>query len=332
MNKSVWVFSALMLSFFGSLQPGVKSPKASASNENGGDPKSQGVVFKQGTGKIDILVGGQPFTTYHFEGYAKPIFFPLRAAGGTIVTRGYPMIPDVPGETRDHPHHKGLWFTHGDVNGIDFWSESASGGKIVHRRFEVLRDSAKTGVMKSENEWLAPDGKLLLKETREVTVHNLPGVRVMDFDLKLVAVNGPVRFGDTKEGSFGIRLAQPFSDKDGGRIENSRGGVGQQGCWGKPAEWVDYSTKIKDESVGVAIFDHPSSFRHPTHWHARGYCLFAVNPFGLRDFYNDNTKDGSHTLKSGESLNFRYRVYIHPGNAQGARIHEQYKAYATSIR
>jgi len=294
--------------------------------------KSQGVSFKPEAGKVEVWVDGAPFTTYYFEGYNKPVFFPLRAATGAIVTRGYPIIPDVPGEAQDHPHQKGLWFTHGDVNGVDFWSESDKTGKIVHRKFGVVKGGPKTGVLQSENDWVTPAGVTVLKETREVTIHSQSGVRVMDFDLKLTALVGPVKFGDTKEGSFGIRLAQAFSDQNGGRIENSQGGQGEKGCWGKAADWVDYTTKINGESVGVAIFDHPTSFRHPSHWHVRGYCLFAVNPFGLHDFYNDKTKDGSHTLQKGQSMSFRYRVYIHPGSAQEAKIAEQYKAYVGSVR
>jgi hypothetical protein len=318
----------LLLVSLGSQLRSLANPPDRNGPGNSHSAKSQGVVLKEGAGKVEILVDGQPFTTYYFEGYKKPIFFPLRTASGTIVTRGYPMIPDVPGETKDHPHHKGLWFTHGDVNGVDFWSESEKTGRILHRKFDVVKSDPKVGLLKSENDWVTPGGQVVLKEVREVRIHSQSGVRVMDFDLKLTAANGPVKFGDTKEGSFGIRLAQQFSDKEGGRMENSRGGVGQEGCWGKPAEWVDYSTKIEGETVGVAIFDHPSSFRHPTHWHARAYCLFAVNPFGLHDFYNDKTKDGSHTLSAGQSVTFRYRVYIHPGNTQEAKIADQYKAYA----
>ena len=294
--------------------------------------KSQGVSFKQEAGKIEVSVDGQPFTTYYFEGFNKPVFFPLRAASGTIVTRGYPMVTGVAGEAEDHPHHKGLWFTHGDVNGVDFWSESDKTGKIVHRRFAAVKGGSKTGVLQSENDWVTPAGETVLKEIREVTIHSQPGVRVMDFDLKVTALAGSVKFGDTKEGSFGIRLAQPFSDKNDGRIENSQGGQGEKGCWGKSADWVDYTTKINGEPVGVAIFDHPTSFRHPSHWHVRGYCLFAVNPFGLHDFYNDKAKDGSHTLEKGQSMSFRYRIYIHPGNAQDAKIGDRYKIYADGVR
>ena len=312
------------------IQPSVGILASPAKTEKAA--QSHGVSFKQETGKVEIWVEGQPFTTYYFEGYNKPIFFPLRAASGTIVTRSYPMITGVAGEAQDHPHHKGLWFTHGDVNGVDFWSESDKTGKIVHRRFLTIKGGPKTGVLRSENDWVNPAGETVLKEIREVTIHSQPGVRIMDFDLKLTAVAGSVKFGDTKEGSFGIRLAQPFSDKDGGHMENSEGGQGEKECWGKAANWVDNTAKIKDETLGVAIFDHPTSFRHPSYWHVRGYTLFAVNPFGLHDFYNDKTKDGSHTLQKGQSISFRYRVYIHPGNARDAKLADQYKAYADGVR
>ena len=206
--------------------------------------KSHGVSFKQEAGKVEVSVEGQPFTAYYFEGYNKPVFFPLRAASGTIVTRSYPMIPGVAGEAQDHPHHKGLWFTHGDVNGVDFWSESDKTGKIVHRKFLQVKGGLEAGVLMSENDWVMPlsadrdkpdAGQTVLKELREVTIHSQPGVRIMDFDLRLTAVAGSVKFGDTKEGSFGIRLAQPFSDKDGGHMENSEGGQGEKECWGLAA-------------------------------------------------------------------------------------------------
>jgi hypothetical protein len=332
-NRSLCLI-VLILAGGGDSQSQTANHKISLAKKNENENKTglTGVFFKQETGKIEISVAGSPFTTFYFQGYNKPVFYPLRAASGTIVTRGYPMIRNIPGETRDHPHHKGLWLTHGDVNGIDFWAETPKSGKIVHRKFEQLKNDDRVGILKSRNDWMSPEGKRVLEETREVKIHNLPNVRVIDFDFKLTAVEGPVKFGDTKEGTFGIRLAQPFLEKQGGRIENAGGGIGEKDCWGKRAEWVDFTTKIKNENLGIAIFDHPSSFRHPTYWHVRGYTLFAANPFGLHDFYDDKTKDGSFTLQEGESLVLRYRVYIHPGTTQEAQIANQYKVYADSVK
>jgi hypothetical protein len=302
------------------------SPSSAIPNKNEKKDEGEGVVFREKPYEIEILVAGQPFTTYHFRGYNKPIFFPIRAASGTIVTRGYPMIRGIPGESNDHAHHKGLWLTHADVNGIDFWSEDPTGGSIVHRDFEVIRNGREVGVVQSRNDWISPEGNTVLEETRQVKVYNWPGVRAMDFDFQLAAVDGQVKFGDNSDGTFALRLAEPFVVN--GRMENSHASVGEKNCWGKQADWVNYTATINGETLGVAVFDHPTSFRHPTHWHARGYGLFAANPFGLRDFYDDKTRDGSYVIQPGHPMILRYRLYIHPGTVEEARIADQYRAYA----
>ena len=293
---------------------------------------AKGVVFKLRPEKVDILVDGDPFTSYHYLGYQKPVFFPLRTASGIVVTRGYPMIPDVPGEVHDHPHHKGVWLTHGSINGVDFWSEGPQTGKILHREFLKMVNGDETGVMESRNDWVMPGGKTVLKENREVKIQSEPGWRVVDLHFTLTALDEAVMFGDTKEGSFGIRLAQPFAENSGGRIENSHGNVSEANCWGKQAEWVDFTTTIAGKTVGVAIFNHPRSFRFPTYWHVRGYTLFAANPFGLHDFLKDPSQDGSYQLKPRESMTLIYRVCIHPGSTEDARIAEHYKGYVEETK
>jgi hypothetical protein len=292
----------------------------------------QGVQFHKGPDQIEIRVGGNPFTSYHFQGYNKPIFFPLRTASGKVVTRGWPMIPDLQGEVHDHPHHKGLWLTHGSVNGVDFWSEGGKTGKIVHREFLVTQEGQQVGILKSLNDWISPTGQKILEELREVRIYFRPGIRILDFDFQLTAVNDPVVFGDTKEGSFGIRLSHPFREESGGRIENSVGGVGETQCWGKQADWVDFTAQIQGERVGVAILNHPASFRFPTYWHVRGYTLFAANPFGWHDFLNDPSKDGSYRLAAGQSIILRYRVTIHSGSTKEGAIADQFKEYVRDVK
>src|SRR3972149_2566078 len=83
------------------------------------------VVLKRSRNQIEVRIGAQPFTAYYFGPESpKPYFHPLRSAQGTVVTRGYPMRKDIAGESPDHPHHRGMFFAHGDVNGVDFWSEA----------------------------------------------------------------------------------------------------------------------------------------------------------------------------------------------------------------
>ncbi len=82
------------------------------------------VKFQKQTDSVNVLIGGKPFTTYYFGANSpKPYMSPVRSAQGTVVTRGFPMRTDIPGERQDHPHHRALFFAHGDINGIDFWGE-----------------------------------------------------------------------------------------------------------------------------------------------------------------------------------------------------------------
>ena len=144
-----------------------------------------------------------------------------------------------------------------------------------------------------------------------------------------MATNGDVNFGDTKEGTFGLRIAESMKmdAKLGGTILNSRGETDKD-TWGKPAEWVDYVGPIGDETYGIAILCHPSSFNFPNRWHVRTYGLFAANPFGVYHFTGDKDPTAGVTLKNGESLVLRYRVLLHRGDTQSANIAKQYEEFS----
>ena len=171
-----------------------------------------------------------------------------------------------------------------------------------------------------------PENRVIGEETQSFTFRGEGQIRTIDCEFVLHATNGPLDLGDTKEGTFAIRLAPELSAPSD-HMSNSEGAVGEKAIWGKPADWVTYSGTIKGKSVGVAIFDSPKSFRHPTTWHARAYGLFAANPFGLREFTKDPNKDGSWTIPEGKSLTFRYRVLIYEGQFSAAQISEAYRQY-----
>ncbi len=295
-------------------------------------------------GRISIEIDGKPFSDFWVGPETKkPYLSPLRTASGIVVTRAYPMSSDVPGEAHDHPHHRGLWFTHGDVNGYDFWgnedSQKGAGkgkGFVVLRKIDKLTSGRKTGSVGASFDWKIPDGQVLLVETRRMDFYSDPQLRTIDFDMTL-SPQQKVTFGDTKEGMFAIRLAAPLEEQQPrgiaeprrtGRMVNAQGKTGEKNVWGKRSEWVDYSGQIGGQPVGIAIFDHPSNPRYPTYWHARAYGLFATNIFGVHDFENDRNRDGSLTIQPGQPLRFRFRVVIHPGDTAAAGIREMYAAYA----
>lgn len=282
-------------------------------------------ITQPDAGRIVVQINAQPFTTlYCGPETNKPYLHPLRAASGKIVTRGYPM-ENLPGEQHDHPHHRGLWFSHGDVNGFDFWANESRGGKsgrIVLVKVNRVSSGKKSGTIDANFAWRDPSGKELLTEARRMTFYAQPDTRTIDFDITLTSRERIV-FGDTKEGTFAIRLAPGLI-----HMADAEGREGEKQIWGRRAEWVDYTGVVAGEPLGVAIFDHPSNPRHPTWWHARGYGLFAANIFGLHDFEHDRSKNGSLTLPPGEKLRFRYRVVIHPGDAPGAKLAQMYQGYA----
>ena len=157
--------------------------------------------------------------------------------------------------------------------------------------------------------------------------------RWIDFDIAIRATAGPVTFGDTKEGAFGLRVADAIrvDSRPGGRIVNSEG-QSDAAAWGKRAAWVDYSGPIDGQTVGIAVLNHPTSFRFPTHWHVRTYGLFAANPFGLRGFAGAKTLDGSYALSEGGTLVLRYRVILHRGDAAAAGISRRQAEYARETK
>lgn len=294
-------------------------------------PMFAAVEVKKGENQVDVMIDGQPYTTlYYGENTMKPFLHPLRSASGKIVTRRGPM-EQVEGETKDHPHHQGLWFTHNEVNGVNFWEAVKPGphvGRVVVDKITTAKGGKNSGEIGFEARWVGPGDKAILRETRRMTFHADPKNRIIDVDITLAAIDQPVKFGDTKEGTFAIRLSDKLREKGGsGKLTNAEGGTSMKAVWGKASPWVDYAGTVDDETLGVTIMDHPQNPRYPTYWHARDYGLFSANPFGLHDYYNDKSKDGSMTIDPGKPVRFRYRVVIHPGDTATAHVADLYKAW-----
>lgn len=295
--------------------------------------------LKQGAESLDVFCGDSLFTRYHFgRQWVKPYFYPVLTPEGKAVTRGHPMDPQ-PGETTDHKHHKSLWVAHGDVNGADLWSEEPGHGRQVQTAMRTQGDALVASL-----DWVDKDGKKLLGETRTVHFGENASFRWLDFTIEFHAGEEDVRFGDTKEGGLvSVRVATSMDAKQHGRIENSEGHVycpkggttgpttkssGGEPTWGKRARWVSYTGPVQGSACGVTILDHPRSFRHPSYWHVRGYGLFSANPFGISYFTDDKSQDGSHVLKAGGKLSFRYRVLVHDGALAKETIEKAFRDFS----
>jgi len=297
-----------------------------------------GVAIRKGDEATAIEIGGKLFTRYITTGAPKPYFYPVLDAAGNRVTRDYPVkaneLEIKLKDNKDHPHQRSLWFTHGEVNGIDFWGESPKSGKTVHREFTSIVEGPILGRFCAATDWIASEGKKICEDRRDIRFYNVSNGRLFDWTIAIKATEGPVKFGDTKEGMFGFRMASTIrvdSRKTdptvGGKIVNSDG-LTDDKAWGKAANWVDYYGPVAGKTVGITVFDAPDSFRHPTYWHVRTYGLFAANPFGLHDFPGGKGKDGSHTIEQGGSITFHYRILIHDGTTEDAPIAQVWEQFA----
>ena len=267
---------------------------------------------------IAVTINGQEFSTYHFDkSLPKPFFSPVNAADGTVLTR--PIVgPDYKG---DHPHHKGIWVSVDEVNDIKFWAEK---GKIENRGVDLITAEGNPAKLKVENHWLGEDGNAVLVETTSITIF---ANRMLAYDISFRMASGDVHFKDTKEGLFGVRIAESMrEDKGSGIVTNADGKKATKECWGQRSAWVDYTGPVDGKSVGVAIFDHPKNFR-PSRYHVRNYGLFSVSPFGEGAYTNGQEKPVDDLFKKDSVLRMRYGIYFHAGDAVAADVAGTYQKF-----
>ena len=273
------------------------------------------VEVQEGLDGLVVKIHGEEFTVLHTgPALPKPYFWPVRAVGGAIVTR--PIDPNE----KEHPHHRGIWLSVDEVNDIKFWAEK---GKIATR--EVTSRSGNPARIQLANDWVGPDGTVTLLEKTTISIYP---ERLVVYDVTVAPPAGKsARFDDTKEGFFGIRIAQSMREKEGGSVVNSEGKRTTQECWGQPAKWVDYTGTVDAKQYGVTLMDHPGNFR-PSRYHVRDYGLFSLSPFGEGAYQNDPAKSLPVTLDDQRpQLRFRYGLYVHSGNPVEGNVGRAYDQF-----
>jgi hypothetical protein len=312
------------------------------------------VTIKVSDDHIDFLAGKALVTSYHRAAtVAKPYFWPVNGPGGVPLTRSWPMEEAQPGGSTDHPHQKSAWFCHGDVfpegldlkatekhgqlDSVDFWSEEKGHGVIACTSVSEPKAASSHGWVTTENEWRTAEGRKVLDETRTLHLYDFGDARLLVVESDLLASVVPLTFGDTKEGSFGVRINDAIREeivvdkkkaKGPGKIENAEGKVGESEVWGYLSAWCDYSGPIDGKVVGLAILADPTN-AYASCWHSRGYGLMAANPFG-RDksgFPSMKGKTDLVKLGKGEHLKLRFGILLHSGDARGGKVGECYERF-----
>jgi hypothetical protein len=296
---------------------------------------------------VEFRIGKELVGRYNFgPELAKPYLWPLNAPGEIPVTRGWPMQKGMPKETTDHVHQKSAWFCHGDVipeglelkarssdkrvTGVDFWSETPGHGKIVCVSVGKPKSEGNAAWLETKNEWRAPDGTKIMDERRTITVRDLGDARLVILQVDLEASVCPITFGDTKEGSMGVRVNDEIKvAKGNGTYVNAGGGKNEKEVWGRRSDWNDYFGTVGEAVVGIAVFDDPRNKARAC-WHSREYGLMAANPFGRAHAAFPDTKTDTELVKiaKGEHLKLRYGILLHGGDTKAGKVADRYAAFA----
>lgn len=282
-----------------------------------------GVELSDSGTVIEVKVCGAHFTSYHYADVpARPYLYPVLGPEGAHMTRA---IQPRGTAGYDHPHHRSIWIAHGLVNGTDNWSEEAGHGRTVHRGFDLVSSGTVSGAIVESTEWVTEAGRKILDEKRSIRFWSQPDTcRCLDIAYTLRTGEDAVLFGDTKEGGMLSVRVNPEINAPAGLIANSYGGLNEAETWGKRAHWCDYSGTIQGVRAGIAVFDYPTNYGYPVHWHVRNYGLMTANPFGISHFAPESGRRGDWVLGPHRSATFRYRVYIHAGDARAGRVAERY--------
>lgn len=302
------------------------------------------VTIKVEKDQIEFFAGKELATRYHIEKtLPRPFFWPVHAPGGTETTRAWPVGKALEGEKTDHPHHRSVWFCHGDViaeglqlktklkgiEGVDFWTEGKGHGNIVCTGVSEPKVEGGKGSVVTTNEWRTTEGDKVLDETRKIVFYNFGKAYLIVLDIDLFASAYPITFGDTKEGSMAIRVYPQITAASGkGKMQNADGKINEKQCWGFKSAWCDYSGKVGDNVVGIAILDDPAN-PSAACWHARDYGLMAANPFGRAESKFPAVKGSKQLvhLNKGEHLRLRYGVLVHLGDASGGQVAEYFERF-----
>jgi len=320
------------------------------------------VVPDEANRRVDVTIDGQPFTSYIWPTtLKKPVLYPLITDEGITVTRGYPLEPR-PHERVDHPHHAGLWFNYGNVNGFDFWNNSdaikpedrAKMGTIVESKIVSAKSGADRGELVVDSVWVTGKGNRILDERTRYVFSRRAHERVIDQVITLTALDRAV-FNDDKEGVLGLRVARWLEspDEKGGVFTDASGrptkvdaadnseatgvyltseGVKGGAVWSTRGRWCSLTGHNPEgHTVTIAILDHPLNPGYPTYWHARGYGLFAANPLG-RSIFDPKQPPFNYTLEKGQTATFRYRVLLISHQATTDALNQEADEFAAAYR
>jgi len=264
--------------------------------------------------KINVTIGNKYFTSYIFSDDEKyPFFYPVNGpvSGGSVTSM----------RNGEYPHHSSLFFGCDLVNGGNYWQEGLERGRIISVNALILKQGGDSVVITDECIWSRPGAISPVKDTRLIIVTSPSAtVSMIDIEIKMEMLID-VTILKTNHSLFSARMAADLSVKNGGTMINSEGLKSEKDTFGKNSAWIDCYGKRGDAVEGLAILQHPSNPWYPSPWFTRDYGFMSPTPM----YWPEN---GTNTvLKKGSVLTLRYRVLVHSGDHNQAKIAEAFERY-----
>jgi hypothetical protein len=269
-------------------------------------------------------------TQGRLRAYVYPLFTPA----------GYAVTSEAP---TDHPHHNSLWIASDHLHALmpvgggaheeytyNFYVDDVFQGRAPGRILASRAAMEPLGVdrcritqemeWRGPIEWAAPEGRLVARETRTLTITVEPSLHVIDVESRLAAADCDMRIGPTRHAYFNVRVAESMTVGHGGRVSDDRGRTGGAALSGADAKWVDFSGPVGGgHMAGVTVSPDPRDHAELS-WFVADWGVVAVGPFRLT----------GRTIRRGEDLVARYRVLVHDGSADAVDLAARHASFVQS--
>ncbi|MCE5267268.1 MAG: PmoA family protein [Planctomycetaceae bacterium] len=285
-------------------------------------PGFRSVADKSG---LSVLNDSKPVLHYRFADVRKkPYVDRLFSPSGVQVLRdGAP----------DHVHHHALMFAI-RVDGVNFWEETTPDvGMEKHRSLKPLSAAVSGNARRAgfieQLDWLPPTSdKPLLLERREIAAYNASdlGATLIEWrtQLELPPGKGSAVLTGTHYNGLGMRFV-PSMDHVGRYLsaDAKPGEPGPHECRLTATRWMAYTAKADGKLVTVALFDHPTSFRHPAVMFTKN---LSPNWYSYLSATFGEWKQPV-TLKAGKPLDLCYAVALWDGEPSASTIDALYQRW-----
>ena len=328
MRQTTYLILSLLL-FTTGCEPVEKVLEMSSTSESPArsEPAESPFSFVDQDGALQLLEDDRPVLAYNYgmqlepgvpERYKRSTYVhPVWDPSGNVLTDDFP---------EDHYHHRGLsWmWPHVAVEGESYDLWHIQGVRQVFGEWLTREKGPATATIEAKNMWQLSDGENIVDEQVRLRVHKASEHgRAVDVRLTLEATDKPVQLlGQENEnkgyGGLSFRLA-PREET----VITTSEGVQAEDSDDRQVPWADESGRFggSESFSGVAIFQHEAHPGFPAPWTLRHYGFLGVAWPGTQGV----------TLRPGEPVTLRYRLWVHRGDAEAGQVAEAYEAFTESL-